>query len=113
MNVWKCKLIFTTDTLQIEITDLTPFLAAENTSVLIILTTPVFIKYINCDTAPYTFETERQIDRQTDRQIKLKETRCTACRRESLTTLNQLSQNKIYINFIFIFDRLFCPSTPE
>ncbi len=37
MNVWKCKLIFPTDTLQqnIEITDLKPFLAAENTSVLI------------------------------------------------------------------------------
>ncbi len=34
MNVWKCKLIFSTDTLQqkIEITDLKPFLAAENTS---------------------------------------------------------------------------------
>ncbi len=42
-NVWKCKLIFTTDTLQIEITDLTPFLAAENTSVLIILATTVYL----------------------------------------------------------------------
>ncbi len=43
MNVWKCKLIFPTDTLQqkIEITDLKPFLAAENTSVLIILATTV------------------------------------------------------------------------
>ncbi len=32
MNVWKCKLIFPTDTLQpkIEITDLNPFLAGEN-----------------------------------------------------------------------------------
>ncbi len=37
MNVWICKLIFPTDTLQqnIEITDLNPFLAAENTSVLL------------------------------------------------------------------------------
>ncbi len=43
INVWKCKLIFSTDTLQqkIEITDLKPFLAAENTSVLIILATTV------------------------------------------------------------------------
>ncbi len=43
MKVWKCKLIFPTDTLQqkIEITDLKPFLAAENTSVLIILATAV------------------------------------------------------------------------
>ncbi len=34
MNVWKCKLIFPSDTLQqkIEITDLKPFLAAENFS---------------------------------------------------------------------------------
>ncbi len=38
MNVWKCKRIFPTDTLQqnIEITDLKHFLDAENTSVLII-----------------------------------------------------------------------------
>ncbi len=43
MNVWNCKLIFPTDTLQqkIEITDLKPFLAAENTSVLLILPTTV------------------------------------------------------------------------
>ncbi len=34
MIVWKCKLIFPTDTLQQEeITDLKPFLAGENTSV--------------------------------------------------------------------------------
>ncbi len=41
MYVWKCKLIFPTDTLQqkIEITDLKPFLAGDNTSVLIILAT--------------------------------------------------------------------------
>ncbi len=34
INVWKCKLIFPTDTLQqkIEITDLKPCLSAENTS---------------------------------------------------------------------------------
>ncbi len=34
MNVWKCKLVFPTDKLQqkIEITDLKPFLAGENTS---------------------------------------------------------------------------------
>ncbi len=40
INVWKCKLIFPTDTLQqkIEITDLKPFLAGKN-SVLIILAT--------------------------------------------------------------------------
>ncbi len=46
MNVCKCKLIFSTDTLQqkIEITDLKPFLAAENTSVLIILATTVYNK---------------------------------------------------------------------
>ncbi len=46
MNVWKYKLIFPTDTLQqkIEITDLKPFLAGENTSVLIILATTVYIK---------------------------------------------------------------------
>ncbi len=36
MNVWKCKLIFPSDTLQqnLEITALKHFLAAENTSVL-------------------------------------------------------------------------------
>ncbi len=41
MNVWKCKRIFPTDTLQqkIETTELN--LAAENTSVLIILATTV------------------------------------------------------------------------
>ncbi len=45
MNVWKCKLIFPTDTLQqkIEITDLKPFLAGENTSVPIILATTVCV----------------------------------------------------------------------
>ncbi len=45
MNVWKCKLIFPTGTLQqkIEITDLKPFLTGENTSVLIILATTVCI----------------------------------------------------------------------
>ncbi len=44
MNVWKCKLIFTSDTLQqkIETTDLKPFLAADNTSVLIILSSAVY-----------------------------------------------------------------------
>ncbi len=44
MNVWKCKLIFPTDTLQqkIEITDLKPFLAGENTSDLIILAATVY-----------------------------------------------------------------------
>ncbi len=43
MKVWKCKLIFPSDTLQqkIEIIDLKPFLAGENTSVLIILATTV------------------------------------------------------------------------
>ncbi len=43
MNVWKCKLIFPTDTLQqkIETTDLKPCLADSNTSVLIILATTV------------------------------------------------------------------------
>ncbi len=43
MNVWKYKLIFPTNTLQqkIEITDLKPFLAAGNTSALIILGTAV------------------------------------------------------------------------
>ncbi len=43
MNVWKYKLIFPTDTPQqeIEITDLKPFFAGENTSVLIILATTV------------------------------------------------------------------------
>ncbi len=41
INVWKCKIIFPTDTLQqkIKITDLKPFLAGENTSVIIILAT--------------------------------------------------------------------------
>ncbi len=45
INVWKCKLIFPTETLQqkIEITDLKPFLAGENTSVLIILATTVYM----------------------------------------------------------------------
>ncbi len=45
MNVWKCKLEFPTDTLQqmIETTDLKPFLAVENTSVIIILATTVSI----------------------------------------------------------------------
>ncbi len=44
MNVWKCKLIFPTDTLQqkVEIIDLKPFLAGENTLVLIVLATPVY-----------------------------------------------------------------------
>ncbi len=44
MNVWKCKPIFPTDTLQqkIEITDLKAFLAGENTNVLIILATTVY-----------------------------------------------------------------------
>ncbi len=39
INVWKCKLIFPTETLQqnIEITDLNPFLTGINTGVLIIL----------------------------------------------------------------------------
>ncbi len=39
MNVWKCKPIFPTGTVQqnIQITDLNPFLAGENTSVLIIV----------------------------------------------------------------------------
>ncbi len=48
MNVWKCKLIFPPETLQqkIEITDLKPFLTGENTSVLIILATTVYI-YMN------------------------------------------------------------------
>ncbi len=44
INVWKCKMIFPTDTLQqkIEITDLKSVLAGENTSVLIILATTVY-----------------------------------------------------------------------
>ncbi len=44
MNVWKCELISPTDTLQqkIEITEKT-FLAGENTSVLIILATIVYV----------------------------------------------------------------------
>ncbi len=37
MNVWKCELIFPTDWN----TDFKPFLPAENTSVLIILSTAV------------------------------------------------------------------------
>ncbi len=43
MNVWKCKLIFPTDTIQqkIDITDLKLFVSGENTSVLIILATAV------------------------------------------------------------------------
>ncbi len=46
MNVCECKLIFPPDTLQqkIEITDLKHFLAAENTSVLIILAITVSMK---------------------------------------------------------------------
>ncbi len=45
MNVWKCKLIFLTDTLQQKRNNWlkTIFLAAENTSVLIILATTVYI----------------------------------------------------------------------
>ncbi len=45
MNVCKCKMIFPTDTLQqkIDITDLKLFLAGENTSVLIMLATTVYI----------------------------------------------------------------------
>ncbi len=44
-NVRKCKLIFPTDTLQqkIEITDLKAFYAAENTIVLIVLATTVYV----------------------------------------------------------------------
>ncbi len=48
MNVCKCKLIFPTDTLQqkIEITDLKNiFLAGENTSVLSILATTIYINH--------------------------------------------------------------------
>ncbi len=46
MKVWKCKLIFPTETLQeIEITDKKKMLAGENTSVLIILATTMY-KYI-------------------------------------------------------------------
>ncbi len=47
MNVWKCKLIFPTPTLQQkkERTDLKPFLAGDNTSVLIIFATTVCVKY--------------------------------------------------------------------
>ncbi len=43
MKVWKYKLIFPTYTLQqnIEISDLKPFLAAENTCTLVILATAV------------------------------------------------------------------------
>ncbi len=43
MNVWKCKLIFPTYTLQqkLEITDLKPFLAGDNTSILIILASTI------------------------------------------------------------------------
>ncbi len=51
MTVWKCKQIFPTNTLMqnIEITDFKPRLAAENTSVLIILVTTVYIYiYIYC-----------------------------------------------------------------
>ncbi len=50
MNVCKCKLIFPSDTLQqkIEITDLKPFLAADNTSVLIILATAVLAAAVVC-----------------------------------------------------------------
>ncbi len=45
INVWKCKVIFPTDTLQqkIQITDLKLLLAAENTCVLIILATTVYV----------------------------------------------------------------------
>ncbi len=48
INVWKCKLIFPTDTLQqqIEMTDLKLCFACENTSVLIILATTVYILQI-------------------------------------------------------------------
>ncbi len=44
MNVWTCKLIFHTDTLQqkIEITDLKPFLTGENTSWLKLLHSTVY-----------------------------------------------------------------------
>ncbi len=47
MDVWKCKMIFPTGTQQqnIEITDLKPFLAGENTSVPIILTTTVYFEW--------------------------------------------------------------------
>ncbi len=41
MNVWKCKRIFPTDTLQQKIEKTELNLAAENTSVLIILATTV------------------------------------------------------------------------
>ncbi len=48
LNVWKCKIIFPTDTLQqkIETTDLKLFLAAENTSAVIILASAVFHVHI-------------------------------------------------------------------
>ncbi len=45
MNVWKCKLIFPTDTLQqkTEITDLKLFFVGKNTCILINMVTPVCI----------------------------------------------------------------------
>ncbi len=48
LNVWKCKIIFPTDTLQqkIETTDLKLFLAAENTSTVIILASALFHVHI-------------------------------------------------------------------
>ncbi len=50
MNVWKCKLIFPTDTLQqkTEIIDLKPFLTGENTSGLIILATLCISLTLSC-----------------------------------------------------------------
>ncbi len=44
MNVWKCWLIFTTDTLQQKKIELKPILAGKNTNVLIILATAVYIR---------------------------------------------------------------------
>ncbi len=45
MNVWKCKLIFPTDTLQqkIETTDLKPFFVGENTSGLRLLHSTAYV----------------------------------------------------------------------
>ncbi len=71
MNVWKCKLIFPTDTLQqkIEITDIKSFLAGENSSVLIILALIEQVK--QGKRTPYEVQVEEK------NMYQLKENNCT------------------------------------
>ncbi len=66
INVWKCKLIFPTDTLlqKIETTDFKPFLAGDSTSGLRLLHSTLYITMISersCDTEDWSDDAENQL----------------------------------------------------